>query len=74
MAEAKGRHEWAQTSSLMALIFNRHRGEKEQPRSAADFNPYGGPRAAGQGSGARISGRDANLPLLLKKLLIDDAR
>ena len=41
MAEAKGKLEWQQTSSLMALIVNLVRNpKKSKPVKPADFNPY----------------------------------
>jgi len=38
---ARGRREaaWGRTSSLMALIANRHRGKGEKKYRPADFNP-----------------------------------
>ena len=41
MAEGRGKLEWAQTSSLMALIVNITRDpRKSTGAKPADFNPY----------------------------------
>ena len=41
LADARGRFEWEQTASLMALIVNLMRDpKKNKPVKAEDFNPY----------------------------------
>lgn len=41
MAEAAGRHRWAHTSAVLALVANAHRDPKKgRPFTPADFNPY----------------------------------
>lgn len=41
MAEAKGRYDWNQTSSLMALMVNLVRDPRRgKPAAPSDFNPY----------------------------------
>jgi hypothetical protein len=41
MTEARGRFEWEQTSSLMALVVNLTRNpKKSKAAKATDFNPY----------------------------------
>ncbi len=42
MAEARCRHLWAHTSTLLALLANIHRdpSKKPTPYKPADFNPY----------------------------------
>ncbi len=41
MAEARGRAEWAQTSSMLALIANVNRDPKKRRAfKAEDFSPY----------------------------------
>lgn len=41
MVESKGRYDWAQTSSLMALMVNLVRDPRHSsPAKPADFNPY----------------------------------
>jgi hypothetical protein len=41
MSEARGRFEWEQTSSLMALVVNLTRDpKKSKAAKPADFNPY----------------------------------
>lgn len=41
LADARGRFEWEQTSSLMALVVNLVRDpKKSKPSKAEDFNPY----------------------------------
>lgn len=40
MAEAKGRFDWLQTSSIMALIANLNRDSKSDPIPANAFSPY----------------------------------
>lgn len=41
MAEAKGRDDWAHTSSLLAMLANVNRDPKKQrPLKPSDFNPY----------------------------------
>lgn len=39
MVRGKEELAWEHTSHLMALIFNRHRLENEQPKQPRDFNP-----------------------------------
>lgn len=40
MAEARQKHDWSQTSSLMALIANAHRDPKKHgPFKPTDFDP-----------------------------------
>ena len=49
MSEARGRSEWAQTSTLMALIVNLFRdGRKSKPAKPDDFNPYQMPKRQAQ--------------------------
>lgn len=41
MSEAKGKFDWQQTSSLMAIVANIMRDPKKgKPASPDDFNPY----------------------------------
>ena len=41
LAEARGRFEWEQTASLMALVVNLVRNpKKSKPAKSSDFNPY----------------------------------
>ena len=41
MVEGKGRFDWSQTSSLMALAVNLMRDPKKgKPASPSDFNPF----------------------------------
>ncbi|MDX9911214.1 MAG: hypothetical protein RBS39_05235 [Phycisphaerales bacterium] len=41
MAEARQRHDWAMTSSLLALLANCHRDpKKSRPLKPADFDPF----------------------------------
>lgn len=41
LAEARGKFEWEQTASLMALVVNLVRDPKKgKPAKPADFNPY----------------------------------
>jgi len=41
LAEARGRFEWEQTASLMALVVNLVRDpKKSKPAKSSDFNPY----------------------------------
>lgn len=43
LAEARGRFEWEQTASLMALMVNLVRDpKKSKPAKPNDFNPYSG--------------------------------
>ena len=43
MAEARTRHDWSQTSSLLALIANAHRDPKKaKPFKPSDFDPTTG--------------------------------
>jgi hypothetical protein len=40
MADARQKHDWSMTSSLMALIANAHRDpKKHRPFKPADFDP-----------------------------------
>jgi hypothetical protein len=49
MSEARGRAEWSQTSTLMALIVNLFRdGRKSKPARPEDFNPYQMPKRQAQ--------------------------
>ncbi len=51
MAEARQRHDWAMTSSLLALLANCHRDpKKSRPLKPADFDPF----SRGQNSSERI--------------------
>ena len=52
MAEARTRHDWSQTSSLLALIANAHRDRKKaKPFKPSDFDPTTGRhRASDDGS------------------------
>lgn len=42
MAEARSRLEWAQTSSLLALLYNVHRKPGSRALKPADFDPHAG--------------------------------
>lgn len=39
MAEARRRHDWDQTASLMTLIYNANRGRKKRAARLSDFHP-----------------------------------
>jgi hypothetical protein len=39
-AEGKGRHDWNQTSEVLAMIHNMLKDPKEDPLRARDINPY----------------------------------
>jgi hypothetical protein len=32
---------WNHTGALLAMTYNANRGRSQQPKTAADFNPYG---------------------------------
>jgi len=42
MADGRGRHDWAQTSNILALIANANRDKKKHPRPFGpdDFDPH----------------------------------
>ncbi len=40
MAEARGRHDWGQTSLLACILFNANRGPGQKALGPEDFNPY----------------------------------
>jgi hypothetical protein len=40
MAEAKSREAWDHTASILALLFNTHRGPRSKPARVEDFHPY----------------------------------
>jgi hypothetical protein len=40
MSEGRGRSEWQQTASLLAMYFNAHRNPKDSPLNPKDFDPY----------------------------------
>jgi hypothetical protein len=61
MAQARREDEWSRCSSLLALIYNRHRGPDEPPLSPNDLNPLAPPprakrRGAGEAGGAQHLG------------------
>ena len=40
MAHGKLRHDWDETSTIIAVIANLFRGKRQQPVRAAELNPY----------------------------------
>ena len=39
MADERERRRWRQTAEVLAMLFNAHRGPRQKPLAAGDFNP-----------------------------------
>lgn len=66
MAESRGKFEWSQTSSLLALLANAHRNAKKHPTpfKPNDFDPF----AVEQVEKPKVMLKDIRV---LKRLFVD---
>ncbi|MEX2670928.1 MAG: hypothetical protein WD294_02335 [Phycisphaeraceae bacterium] len=70
MAEARAKHDWSQTSSLLALIANAHRDPKKarggKPFKPSDFDPTTGRHRASDDEAKPVVGVEILKQVFLK--------